>query len=94
MLFIGICGIAYHLTGHIVRQREEGMLQLIDAQMPNQSRWECLTARMLATHIAFDLIYMPAWIICGAVVGTTIFPHSSTGWFVLMYILAGLAMTR
>lgn len=93
VLFIAICGIAYHLTGHVVRQREEGMLQLIDAQMPNKSRWECLTARMLATHLAFDLIYMPAWIVCGAVVGTEIYPHSNAGWFVLLYILGGLAMT-
>lgn len=93
VLFIGICGIAYHLTGHVVAQREEGILQLIDAQMPNKSRWECLAARTIATHIAFDTIYMPAYIVCGAVVGTQIFPHSNAGWYVLLYILAGLAMT-
>nr|POF14041.1 atp-binding cassette sub-family a member 3 [Quercus suber] len=92
--FIAMCGIAYHLTGYVVRQREEGMLQLIDAQMPNKSRWECLAARMFATHIAFDLIYMPAWIISGAVVGEIVFPHSNTGYFVLAYMLCGLAMTR
>ncbi|KXT09611.1 hypothetical protein AC579_7646 [Pseudocercospora musae] len=92
-LFLGLCGIAYHLTGHVVRQREEGMLQLIDAQMPNKSRWESLIARMLATHIAFDVIYMPAWIVCGVVVGEIIYPASNTGWFVLLYFLAGLAMT-
>ncbi|GIZ45007.1 hypothetical protein CKM354_000819100 [Cercospora kikuchii] len=92
-LFIGMAGIAYHLTGHVVRQREEGMLQLIDAQMPNKSRYESLVARMLATHLAFDIVYMPGWIICGAVVGAIIFPSSSTGWFVLLYIMAGLAMT-
>ncbi|KAF2206856.1 hypothetical protein CERZMDRAFT_122855 [Cercospora zeae-maydis SCOH1-5] len=92
-LFIGMAGIAYHLTGHVVRQREEGMLQLIDAQMPNKSRYESLVARMLATHLAFDLVYMPGWIICGAVVGAIIFPSSSPGWFVLLYVMAGLAMT-
>ena len=92
-LFIGMAGIAYHLTGHVVRQREEGMLQLIDAQMPNKSRYESLIARMLATHLAFDIVYMPAWIICGGVVGAIIFPSSNPGWFVLLYFLAGLAMT-
>ncbi|KAK4625533.1 Retinal-specific phospholipid-transporting ATPase ABCA4 [Fulvia fulva] len=76
-LFLAMCGITYHLTGHVVWQREAGLLQLIDAQMPNTSRWECLVARMFATHLAFDLIYMPAWIICGAVVGTIIYPHSN-----------------
>lgn len=93
VLFLAIVGIAYHLTGHVVRQREEGMLQLIDAQMPNRSRWECLAARMFATHFAFDIIYMPAWIVCGAVVGSIIYPHSNAGWFVLLYFMAGLAMT-
>lgn len=91
--FLAICGIAYHLTGHVVRQREEGMLPLIDAQMPNASRWECLAARTLATHVAFDLIYTPAYIVCGAVVGTVVYPHSNAGWFVLLYLMAGLAMT-
>lgn len=90
---IGICRIAYHSTGHVVRQQEEGMLQLIDAQMPNKSRWESLAARVLATHIAFDMIYMPAWVVCGVVVGTRIYPHSNAEWFVLLYILAGLAIT-
>lgn len=94
VLFIGICGIAYHLTGHVVRQREEGLIYLIDAQMPNKSRWECLAARMIATHLAFDMIYLPAWIVCGAVVGSIIFPHSNAGWYVLLYFMAGLAMTR
>jgi hypothetical protein len=93
-LFIALVGIAYHLTGHVVRQREESMLQLIDAQMPNPSRWECLAARTFATHLAFDIIYMPAWIICGAVVGVLIYPASNAGWFVLLYFMAGLAMTR
>ncbi|KJX98170.1 abc transporter like protein [Zymoseptoria brevis] len=91
-LFIAMVGIAYHLTGHVVRQREEGMLQLIDAQMPNTSRWECLAARTFATHLAFTIIYMPGYIVCGAVVGTLIYPHSNAGWFVLLYIMAGLAM--
>lgn len=94
VLFIGICGIAYHLTGHVVRQREEGLIYLIDAQMPNKSRWECLAARMIATHLAFDMMYLPAWIVCGAVVGSIIYPHSNAGWYVLLYFMAGLAMTR
>lgn len=84
VLFLALVGIAYHLTGHVVRQREEGILYLIDAQMPNKSRWESLVARMFATHLAFDIIYLPAWIVCGAVVGALIFPHSNAGWFVLL----------
>lgn len=29
--FIAMCGVSYHLTGHITQQREIGMLELIDA---------------------------------------------------------------
>ncbi|KAI5362419.1 putative AAA+ ATPase domain, ABC transporter, ABC transporter A [Septoria linicola] len=93
-LFIGMAGIAYHLTGHVVRQREEGMLQLIDAQWSgSKSRYASLVSRMLATSLAFNMVYMPAWIVCGVVVGEIIYPASNTGWFVLLYFMAGLAMT-
>ncbi|KAK3711836.1 hypothetical protein LTR37_009354 [Vermiconidia calcicola] len=91
--FIGICGITYHLTGHIVRQREGGMLQLIDAMMPNSRRWECLAARILSSHLAFDMIYTPGWIAMGAIAGSIAFPKTGPGFIILTYILAGLALT-
>lgn len=90
--FIAICGITYHLTGHVVSQREKGILQLIDTMMPNKP-WECIAARILSTHLAFDLIYAPAWIAMGAITGAATFPQTGAGWYILLYDLGGLALT-
>jgi hypothetical protein len=57
--FLGLCGITYHLTGHITKQREEGMLQLIDAMMPN-NRYQCLAARLLSVHVVCHPLLEPS----------------------------------
>ena len=85
--FIGLCGVTYHLTGHITRQREQGMLQLIDAMMPNKKRWQCLIARGIASHLAFDIIYAPGWIVMGGVTSVLAFPATNPGWIILIYFL-------
>ena len=90
--FITLCGVTYHLTGHVVHQREQGMLQLVDAMMPNRRRWECLAIRTLATHVAFDIVYLPGWICIGGVLSLA-FPHSNAGFFILLTILTGLALS-
>lgn len=91
--FIGLCGVTYHLTGHITRQREQGMLQLIDAMMPNSQRWQCLIARNLSAHLAFDIMYAPGWIIMGGVTSALAFPKTRPGWLILIYVLAGISLT-
>ena len=53
---IGVIGVTYHLTGHVTSQREQGLLQLVDAMMPNVRKWECLVARITSTHLAFDIM--------------------------------------
>ena len=90
--FVGLCGITYHQTGHVTQQREQGMLQLVDAMMPNQRRWECLAVRTLAAHLAFDVIYLPGWIVMGGLLSLA-FPYSNAGYFVLLNLLAGLALS-
>jgi ATP-binding cassette, subfamily A (ABC1), member 3 len=71
---------------------EDGMLQLIDAMVPN-SRWQSLAIRLASVHIAFDIIYAPGWVIMGVVAGTVAFPHTNTGYLVLLYLLTGFALT-
>lgn len=90
--FLGMCGITYHLTGHITKQREDGMLQLMDAMMPN-NKWQCLAIRLLSVHLAFDIIYLPGWIVMGIVTGTVAFPRTNAGYLVLLYLLTGLALS-
>ena len=91
--FIGLCGITYHLTGHITRQREQGMLQLVDAMMPNKQRWQCLVARNLSAHLAFDIMYLPGWIVMGGVTSALAFPNTNPGWLILIYVLAGISLS-
>ncbi|KAF2725675.1 ABC transporter [Polychaeton citri CBS 116435] len=93
VFFIGMSGITYHCVGHVVVQREKGLLALIDAMMPNSRRWQCFATRTLATHIAFDLVYLPGWIIMGGIMSAITFPDSSTGILIGLHILAGLALT-
>ena len=89
--FIALSGLTYHCVGHITYQREQGMLQLIDAMMPN-NRWQSIATRIFATHVAFDLVYVAGWIAMGAIM-TVAFPKSNTGYFILLQILTGLALT-
>lgn len=83
----------FHLTGHVATEREEGLLQLIDAMMPNRHRWQCQAIRITATHLAFDVIYMPGFILSGVMISVLAFPGVNTGYLVLFYILTGLALT-
>lgn len=90
--FVGLSGAAYHCVGFITYQREQGILRLIDAMMPNFRRWQCIVARNLATHIAFDIIYLPGWIVMGAILPSIIFPKTNVGYLVVLYLLTGLAL--
>nr|POE84613.1 hypothetical protein CFP56_73102 [Quercus suber] len=54
--FIGIVGVCYQLTGEMAKERELGMSQLIEAMMPNRSRWTPQAARLLSIHISSHFI--------------------------------------
>ena len=66
-LLIAVIGIVYQLTGHLAQERELGMSQLIDAMTPNAQHWKTQAARLLSFHIAYDLIYLPGWILMGVI---------------------------
>lgn len=57
--FIGIVSSIYHQVGMITTERESGMAQLIDA-MGGSS-----VARVYSYVFAFNIIYLPAWIVLG-----------------------------
>ncbi|KAL1645820.1 hypothetical protein SLS58_003704 [Diplodia intermedia] len=91
--FIGICGITYQLTGHMASERELGMSQLIEAMTPNKHVWHTQVARLLANHLAFDIIYLPSWIVMAAIMRALVFPSSSYGVIIIYHVLAGLALS-
>jgi ATP-binding cassette subfamily A (ABC1) protein 3 len=91
--FIGIVGICYQLTGQMASERELGMSQLIEAMMPNKRRWEPQTVRLLSMHLSFDILYLPSWIIGGAIVTHLNYPQSQAGILIGYFIMSGLALS-
>src|SRR5690242_2973817 len=92
-LYIGVCGVTYQLTGQMAEERERGISQLVEAMSPAKKAWHTQFARLLANHIAFDIIYFPGWVIMGAIVWALAFQSSNAGILVIFHILAGLSLT-
>lgn len=57
--FITAVSVIYHLVSMITSERESGMTQLIDAMGGSPA------ARICSYVLAFDVIYLPSWIIFG-----------------------------
>jgi hypothetical protein len=57
--FISMVSPIYHSVGMVTTERESGMTQLIDAMGGVGA------ARILSYVIAFDIIYLPCWIVFG-----------------------------
>jgi ATP-binding cassette subfamily A (ABC1) protein 3 len=89
---ISMVGVTYHLTGFIAAERELGMSQLVEAMMPNLKRWQPQLARILSYHLAFDIIYVPGWVIMGAVLGAGVFAETSMAIVIIYHLLTGLAL--
>jgi ATP-binding cassette subfamily A (ABC1) protein 3 len=92
-LYIGVCGVTYQLTGQMAEERERGISQLVEAMSPAKKAWHTQFARLLANHIAFDIIYFPGWVIMGLIVWALAFRSSNAAILVIFHILAGLSLT-
>ncbi|KAL8972428.1 MAG: hypothetical protein Q9183_000560 [Haloplaca sp. 2 TL-2023] len=91
--FIAMVCVIYQFVGLMASERELGMSQLIEASMPNTRRWEPQAARFMANHIAFDLMFLPGWIIIALVLSFGVFAKTSAALLVIYHILAGLALS-
>ncbi|KAI4203599.1 MAG: hypothetical protein LQ350_001789 [Teloschistes chrysophthalmus] len=91
--FIGMVCVMYQLVGLIASERELGMTQLIEASMPNESRWQPQAARLLAVHVAFDLMFLPGWIAIALILSYGVFTKSSVAILLIYHILSGLALS-
>lgn len=92
-IFVGVVGVTYQLTGLIAMEREMGLSQLIDCMMPNASRWQPQAARLIAAHLALDIVYGPAWILTGVTLKYALFFKTSVGITIGIQLLAGLALS-
>lgn len=88
--FVGMCGVTYHLTGQMAFERELGMTQLIEVMMASTKRWKSQAARFISYHIAFDVMYGPAWFIIGIIVQHYAFPNTNVGIHMLLVRLRRL----
>lgn len=91
--FIGIVGVIYQLVGLIASERELGMTQIIEASMPNTRRWEPQFARLVANHIAFDIMFLPGWVVMALILGIGVFAKTSMGILIIYNVLAGLSLS-
>ena len=91
--FIGIVGVIYQLVGLMASERELGMTQIIEASMPNQRRWEPQAIRLLAVHLAFDMIFLPGWIAIGLITAIGVFAKTNVGILIVFNILTGLSLS-
>ncbi|KAG5657980.1 hypothetical protein KAF25_006931 [Fusarium avenaceum] len=86
--FASMLSLVYHVVGTIASERESGMTQLIDVMGGG-----AFSARVLSYVIAFDIIYLPCWIILGGIYSSLLLPTSSPGITILWQILTGWALT-
>ncbi|KAM0266934.1 hypothetical protein ACHAPA_006503 [Fusarium lateritium] len=86
--FGSMLSLVYHVIGTIASERESGMTQLIDVMGGG-----AFSARLLSYVIAFDIIYLPSWIILGGIYSSLLLPTSSAGIPILWQILTGWALT-
>lgn len=92
-ILIGIVGVTYQLTGLIAMERVLGMSQLIDCMMPNAAHWQPQAARLIAAHLALDIVYFPGWIITGLILKFGVFSKTSAGITVINHLLVGLVLS-
>ncbi|KAH0545393.1 hypothetical protein FGG08_000534 [Glutinoglossum americanum] len=91
--FVGVVGVIYQLVGFMATERETGMAQLIDAMATNIHTWQPQLARLVSHHLAFDIIYLPGWVIMSLVLTNGLFTKTSPGVLIVFHILAGLSLT-
>lgn len=91
--FIGIVGVIYQLVGLLASERELGMTQIIEASMPNAKRWAPQMIRLLAAHLAFDIMFLPGWIAIALIIGFGVFAKTSLAIMLVFNILTGLSLS-
>ncbi|KAF4595523.1 ABC transporter [Ophiocordyceps camponoti-floridani] len=87
-----IVGVTYHLAGAVATDRESGMARLMDAMMPGGRPGAAQATRIVAHHLAYTMLYAPAWIVAAFIIRYGIFIHTSIVIIVVLQLLGGLAL--
>ncbi|KAI1372674.1 P-loop containing nucleoside triphosphate hydrolase protein [Hypoxylon crocopeplum] len=86
--YITFIPVGQHVAGMMAGERESGMSDLIDA-MGGGVAWP----RVLSYIITFDILYLPLWIIMGALYQNLLLPGQSAAVTIFWQIFTGWAIT-
>ncbi|KAI0974591.1 hypothetical protein F4678DRAFT_423275 [Xylaria arbuscula] len=89
VFFITMVPVAHHVSGAMTYDRESGMSQLVDAMGGNNAVW----SRVMSYIITFDILYLPTWIILGAVFWHLLLPGQNAGVVIFWQIFTGWSIT-
>ncbi|KAI1341443.1 hypothetical protein F5Y15DRAFT_431193 [Xylariaceae sp. FL0016] len=88
VFFITMVPVAHHLSSMMAGERDSGMSQLIDAMGGGVA-----VPRVLSYVISFDLLYLPLWIILGAVFWRLLLPGQNAAIVIFWQIFTGWSVT-
>ncbi|KAI1659759.1 P-loop containing nucleoside triphosphate hydrolase protein [Daldinia decipiens] len=86
--YITFIPVGHHVAGMIASERESGMSDLIDA-MGGGVAWP----RVLSYVFTFDILYLPLWIIMGALYWALLVPSQNAAVTIFWQIFTGWAIT-
>ncbi|KAI5853669.1 P-loop containing nucleoside triphosphate hydrolase protein [Durotheca rogersii] len=86
--YLTFFSVGHHVAGMIASERESGMSDLIDA-MSGGMAWP----RVLSYILTFDILYLPLWIIMGALYSHLLLPNQSAAITIFWQIFTGWATT-
>lgn len=84
--FIALVGIIYQLVGFMAMERDSGISELIEAMGGTN------IARLLSHHVAFDIVYLPGWIVIGVILHG-VFANTSRAILILHHLFVGLSLS-
>ncbi|KAI0147675.1 hypothetical protein GGR57DRAFT_249827 [Xylariaceae sp. FL1272] len=87
--FVSMVPVAQHASSMMSSERELGISQLIDAMGGNGASW----ARVMSYVVTFDILYLPLWIILGAVFWHLLLPGQNAATVIFWQIFTGWSVT-
>ncbi|KAK9369798.1 hypothetical protein V1509DRAFT_652144 [Lipomyces kononenkoae] len=86
VMFLLMINVIFHLVGNVAVERESGIIDLLESMGCRR------VSRLLATHIAFSVVYTPGWVIGVVAVWLTTFTDTNYGLLLVYHLLIGLAL--
>ncbi|KAK9467470.1 hypothetical protein V1512DRAFT_223607 [Lipomyces arxii] len=85
VLYLGMIGVVYDLTGAVATERQHGLTTLLDCM--GCSRY----ARHLSFFTSYSGLYIISWAGAGAILSRALFRHTSIAIIIVYHLLSGFA---